>query len=260
MKDPAAELVRDIGRLVENAVVFATVDSTHAAALRLIDQVDCEELTLRPTVLLAESQSHGLGRGGRRWASPAGGLYLSWVASMADERLIALMPMLAASAALRAIEEAGVTGAAIKWPNDVLVAGCKLAGILVHARRGEVDCVTVGLGVNVDPVTEPLDDALHPPVSLAELIGHETARQRSHAVAVRFVSALTEALAEPGSALEHWRRSLIHLIGDRLSVRVASGAIRTGSFQGLTDDGHLRLAIEGGQEMVVTGGDVVELG
>ena len=127
MTDRAAELVRAIGRRVENVVLFTTIDSTHAAALRLIDQVDCEDLTLRPTVVLAESQSHGLGRGGRRWVSPSGGLYLSWVASIADEPLIPLMPMLSASAALRAIDEAGVEGATIKWPNDILVAGRKLA-------------------------------------------------------------------------------------------------------------------------------------
>jgi BirA family biotin operon repressor/biotin-[acetyl-CoA-carboxylase] ligase len=253
-------MVRDLGRHVDNVVHFELVDSTHAVALRLIDQVDSEGLQLRPTVVIAESQSQGVGRGRRRWVSPTGGLYLSWISAGLDDDQISRLPMLAASSALLAVTAMGVTGAAVKWPNDILVEGRKLAGILVHARRGDVNCCTVGLGVNIEPVAEPIEDAIQPPTSLAELIGREQAAEGKIGVASTFLAALTQALVEPESALERWRSQLIHRIGDPISVRLASGAVSSGSFAGVTDEGYLRLLDDSGGEVILTGGDVTERG
>ena len=213
---------------------------------------------LRPTVVVAATQRRGVGRGSRRWVSPVGGLYLNWLSSELDDGLINHLPMLAASAALRAVNEAGIANAVIKWPNDILVDGGKLAGILVHARRGDVNCVTVGLGVNVDPISEPLADALHPPISLAELIGADGAADRAAAIAIRFVAALNESLVDAGPALDRWRRHLVHRVGDALSVRLASGTVINGTFGGLTGDGYLRVVTSTGDETIVTSGDVIE--
>ncbi|PWB75239.1 MAG: biotin--[acetyl-CoA-carboxylase] ligase [Holophagae bacterium] len=253
----AAELARSLDPLVDNLVLFETVDSTHLVALRLIDQVDVEGLVLRPTVVIADAQRIGVGRGGRRWVSPPGGLYLSWLSSAVSDHVVARLPMLAAAAACLALADAGVDEAGIKWPNDLLVDDRKLAGILVHCRRGTVNRVTVSLGVNVVPIIAPVEGASRPPISLAEVIGAEAATPARTGVAVGFVRRLVEAIADPAPALERWRRRLVHRTGDQISVRTAAGAIETGTFAGLTDEGFLRLG-QGPGERVISGGDVVE--
>ena len=257
MKALAVELARDLGDLVENVVLFEAVDSTHAVALRLIDQVDREGLALNPTVVLAASQSRGVGRGRNRWVSPPGGLYLSWVASSVAGDAVARLPMLAAAAACLALAGAGAGDTGIKWPNDILVAGRKLAGILVHARLGAVTRVTVSVGVNVVPIGGRVRGAQRPPISLSEVIGAKAAAAAAAGVAAGFVRGLAESIADPAPALEHWRRRLVHRLGDRITVRVASGAVESGTFAGLTEDGFLRLG-QGAGERVITGGDVVE--
>jgi BirA family biotin operon repressor/biotin-[acetyl-CoA-carboxylase] ligase len=253
----AAELARSLDPLVDNLVLFDAIDSTHLVALRLIDQVDVEGLVLRPTVVIAEAQRTGVGRGGRRWLSPPGGLYLSWLSSAVPGHLIARLPMLAAAAACLALADAGADEAGIKWPNDLLVDDRKLAGILVHCRRGAANRAIVSLGVNVVPITAPVEGASRPPISLAELIGAEAAAPARTGVAIGFVRSLVESFGDPAPALERWRRRLVHRPGDPISVRTASGAIETGTFAGLTEEGFLRLG-QGPGERVISGGDVIE--
>ncbi len=237
--------------------VFEAVDSTHAAALRLMEQVDNEGLCLRTTVVVAFTQSRGVGRGARRWNSPPGGLYLNWLGPGVSDDVLLRLPMIAAAAAHSAIAAAGVTNGTIKWPNDILVTGHKLAGLLIHSRRGDSACVTVGLGVNLRPVTEPLEAPIHPPISLAEIVGDAEVEGRMLEIAVRFVKDLNLWLADFGPALRLWRNRLIHREGDQIAVRLGNGEVVEGTFSGLTDEGYLRLRqIDG--ERVITGGDVLE--
>jgi BirA family biotin operon repressor/biotin-[acetyl-CoA-carboxylase] ligase len=253
----AAELARALDPQVDNVVLFEAVDSTHAVALRLINQVDVEGLGLRPTVVIAEAQRRGVGRSGRHWVSPPGGLYLSWLSSSVPDRIVVRLPMLAASAACLALAAAGAGEVGIKWPNDLLVDDRKLAGILVHCRRGTEITAIVSVGVNVVPLTATVEDASRPPISLAEVTGAEAAGGSRSGIAVGFVRNLVEAIADPAPALERWRRRLVHRPGEPIAVRTASGAVVTGTFAGLTDDGFLRLGQESG-ERVISGGDVIE--
>lgn len=257
MKAFAQRLASALEQVVDNVVLFDEVDSTHAMALRLIDQVEVEGLVLRPTVVLAGAQSRGTGRGGRRWLSPRGGLYLSWLSSGIGDEVANRLPMLAAAAACATLADAGATEARIKWPNDILVDDRKLAGILVHCRRGTANRVTVSLGVNIVPISETVEDASQPPVSLTELIGADAAAAALAGVAAGFVRGLVASIADPEPALERWRHWLVHRPGDRIAVRIASGAVESGRFAGLTEEGFLRLD-QGSGERVISGGDVIE--
>ncbi len=156
MRERLDRLAKLLPDQVENLVLLNHVDSTHAMARRLIAGMDEEDQSLRATVIIADHQESGEGRGDRKWVSPTGGLYLSWMQSGIDSDTIAKLPMLAAAAALSAISTVGVREARIKWPNDIIVAGKKLAGMVVFARHGETNWATVGLGVNIDttPVLE----------------------------------------------------------------------------------------------------------
>jgi BirA family biotin operon repressor/biotin-[acetyl-CoA-carboxylase] ligase len=257
VKALAEQVASALEQVVDNVILFEEVDSTHAVALRLIDQVDNEGLRLRPTVVLAGAQSRGTGRGDRRWVSPPGGLYLSWLSIGVRDEIVNRLPMLAAAAACTTLADAGVINARIKWPNDILVDDRKLAGILVHCRRGTANRVTVSLGVNIVPISEAVEAASRPPVSLAELIGADAAAASRAGIAAGFVRGLDASIADPEPALECWRRWLVHRPGDPIAVRVASGALESGRFAGLTEEGFLRLD-QGSGERVISGGDVIE--
>lgn len=115
------------------------------------------------TVILAEHQSAGRGRRGRRWESPFGrNLYLSllWEFEAAASRLAGLS-LAVAIAVVRALEAAGLSGLGLKWPNDVWWQERKLAGILLE-MRGEVSGpwqVAIGIGLNVNMCGIGMDPA-----------------------------------------------------------------------------------------------------
>jgi len=129
-------LISAVGPWSGNCLIFDQLDSTHLFARRLMEQLDTEDIPLSPTLVVAESQRTGLGRIQRKWSSDPGGLYFNVVWAMSDPSLISQLPMLAAAAVHKAVTKAGVKNAGIKWPNDILIAGAKLAGILIHARHG----------------------------------------------------------------------------------------------------------------------------
>lgn len=104
------------------------------------------------TLVLADRQTAGRGRGGRRWTSEAGaGLWLTLVERPADATHLGALPLRLGMAAARALDPFAEAPVQLKWPNDLQVAGRKLAGILVEARwrAGQPDWIAVGMGVNV---------------------------------------------------------------------------------------------------------------
>lgn len=136
---------------------FGTVDSTNSLALAMgKDGVESG------TVLVAETQSKGRGRLGKRWSSPAGtGLYCSVIlrpdVSLSDLSRITLAAGLATA---QALDEVSGLLSMIKWPNDVLLGGKKVAGILTECDLTEGLCPTVALGIGINLWT-PLE--LFPP-------------------------------------------------------------------------------------------------
>ena len=127
---------------------FNTVDSTNRVAARL-----AQEGALEGTVVVSDHQSHGRGRLGRHWSSPAGKhLYFSVVLRPAiPPNKAPQLTLLASLALAQAVFDAGVEVVEIKWPNDLLLHGRKVAGILTEMRTdpGGVLYVIVGIGVNI---------------------------------------------------------------------------------------------------------------
>ena len=160
---------------------------------------------------------------------------------------------LVAAVALHEVATAFAPNAAIliKWPNDLLVGGAKLSGILLE--RAE-DAVVVGFGVNL---AHHPDDTLRPATSLAALAG-------SAADPAAFVDALADAVARwlarwRGEGLAPVRSAWLaaaHPPGTALSTHTASGAWVEGLFEGLDADGALRLRRADGEVERVLAGDV----
>lgn len=255
--EDASRFVDAARPIVENVVVFERVDSTHACALRLIEQAETEELVLPATLIVAGEQERGQGRSGRTWASPPGGLYLSWIAAGLDSESLGQLPIIAAAAAYEAVSRLGIKSAVIKWPNDLLVAGRKLAGLLVHARRGDSSWAVVSVGINLEHAPKITDGSDVATTSVAERLARGRATEWAEAIIRVVVEELTEGIAAPEKPLATWRKRLLHEPGDAMVVRIGDGSKIRGVLTGLTDEGHLRLDCDG-QERIIAAGDVIE--
>ena len=126
-----------------------SIDSTNAEALRLVD-AGCAA----PFLVLAEQQTAGRGRRGRKWVSPfAQNVYYSLVLRIeAGLRQLEGLSLVVGWAVMQALRESGVRGAGLKWPNDVLVGQKKIAGILLELVGDPADIchVVLGIGINVN--------------------------------------------------------------------------------------------------------------
>ncbi|WLG28031.1 bifunctional biotin--[acetyl-CoA-carboxylase] ligase/biotin operon repressor BirA [Pseudomonas lurida] len=126
-----------------------SIDSTNAEALRLVD-AGCAA----PFLVLAEQQTAGRGRRGRKWVSPfAQNVYYSLVLRIeAGLRQLEGLSLVVGLAVMQALRESGVRGAGLKWPNDVLVGQKKIAGILLELVGDPADIchVILGIGINVN--------------------------------------------------------------------------------------------------------------
>ncbi len=203
----------------------------------------------------AREQSRGRGRQGRDWRSPPGNLYLSVVLQpdVALERLgeVSFVVAIAVAEAIAgAIADPGLVR--LKWPNDILIAGGKVAGILMEtesAPSGGVQWLVLGLGVNVvsAPVGLP-----YRAVALAEYGSRLDCAAMAAAVLIR-LDALWRLWVDDGfePIRAHWR-ALGHRPGDRLSVRQGEGTIE-GAFVDLDADGALVMETATGPIRIMAG-------
>ncbi|NLF31623.1 MAG: biotin--[acetyl-CoA-carboxylase] ligase [Planctomycetes bacterium] len=163
---------RDLGtsRVGRNVICFEVLDSTNDTAADSARQADSDGL-----VVLAERQRRGRGRGARAWLSEPGANVLMSVVLRDDASHLPAEPVtIAAGMAVAEAVEAVLAdpGACrLKWPNDVLLEGRKVAGILVEQRRGgSARSLIVGIGINVN--AHPGDDRVdRPATSLARRRG-----------------------------------------------------------------------------------------
>jgi BirA family biotin operon repressor/biotin-[acetyl-CoA-carboxylase] ligase len=139
--------------------IVETVDSTNAEALRSIGQG-----AHTPLLVLSERQTAGRGRRGRQWVSPfAENLYYSLVLRIdGGMRQLEGLSLVVGLAVMNVLHEMGISRAGLKWPNDVLVDGRKIAGILLELIGDPADIchVIIGIGVNVNmQATADVDQA-----------------------------------------------------------------------------------------------------
>lgn len=221
----------------------ALTGSTNADMLELAAAGAEEGLWLR-----AERQTGGRGRQGRVWESPAGNFYGSTLVRLrSGDPAAATLALVAAVAVEEAVAVCVGCSATIKWPNDLLIDGAKVAGILLE-RAGEA--VVVGVGVNLahhpelaDRPTASLGGAVSPETfgdTLAEAFAHWLGRWRSEGLAPIRQRWLDRA----------------HPSGTALTARLPDGSVTDGLFDGLDGDGALILRLASGERRVIHAGDV----
>lgn len=229
------------------------VDSTNAEARRRAAAGETG-----PLWITAQRQSAGRGRRGRSWETGAGNLAATYLFATDRPAIEAAQVSFVAALAVADLAAVYVTGAAIslKWPNDLMLAGVKAAGILVEsgARADHGLWVAVGIGVNL-----------------------ASAPQVSERAATTFAAhmrapppAVMEALSTLSEALERWRgvwersgfpliaeawTARAHGIGERCVARLPHETLE-GLAEGLDGDGALKLRLADGQVRRITAGDV----
>lgn len=203
--------------------------------------------------LRAGRQTGGRGRMGRSWESPDGNLYCSTLVRVgSNDPAPHTLALVAANAVHALIARLCTAQASIKWPNDILVDGAKIAGILLE-RLG--DAVVIGIGVN----------AIAHPAGLSRPVTSLSAQGAVDAQA----SALLERLAtlfahwlgiwraqgiEPVRA--HWLINA-HPAGTPMRVALPNGETAEGAFDTLDRDGMLILRLANGQSRAIHAGDVI---
>ncbi len=204
-------------------------------------------------VVIAEEQTAGRGRFGRRWVSPAGkNLYLTLVLRPAAGRLRALS-MIVPLAVCRAVEAVTRLRPVIKWPNDVLVGDRKLAGVLIEGESSgsELDYALAGIGVNVN---DPVDDEEIAGIatSLLRELGEETSRE---AVLAALLNELEDAYYAPTDDVHNGWRSRIVTLGQTVRLTFRDEAYE-GTAEDVDDEGSLILRLPDGTRRTFEAGEV----
>lgn len=244
-----------IGREI---VFFAETDSTNHRAALLAEQGSADG-----TVVVAEAQSAGKGRLGRRWTSPAGvNLYLSIILRPAiAPRAAPLLTFLSSLATARTIELESGLRPTVKWPNDVLLDGCKVAGLLneMNAETERVNYVILGIGVNLNMKQEQFpDDLRYPATSLALALQHPVDRLRFCRRLLEEIDLLYRDYPDGQEAiLEGWL-AYFDLLGEKVAIEEPSRTI-VGVVTGVAADGALLLTLENGTSERILAGDVRRL-
>lgn len=216
------------------------------------------------TLVLALEQLQGRGRHGRAWASPPGGLYFSFLLRP-DEAMSQRLPatLLGGLAVCQALEAFAPPHAPpqLKWPNDVLLAGRKVAGVLGEMSRGpEGNRLLIGVGINLAADPRQAAPELR---EVAASLGEVTPAPDAVSVLRAFFGAFAalHALVEAGREAEVLAAAAARmpLLGQRVQVRLPQRVAR-GVFSGLSASGGLVLESEGGARRdVLLAGEVERL-
>jgi BirA family biotin operon repressor/biotin-[acetyl-CoA-carboxylase] ligase len=215
------------------------------------------------TVVMAEEQMSGRGRLGRTWKAPSGTSLLFSVllrpkAGLTDSCKLGLI---AALAVRRTLFEVAVLPSTIKWPNDVLVQGRKVCGILAEtatsAGPGSMPALVLGIGLNVNQERDDFPDEFRDQATSLRI---ETGRKQSRLpLVLKLLGSLEElylAFEQNGFApLRDELRQSSAVIGKRVTVQVGAYTLE-GTVEDLDDEGRLLMRLDTGSTTILTSGEV----
>lgn len=226
-------------------VILDEVDSTMAEAARRAPDL------MRPTWIMARRQTAARGRRGRSWENPPGNFAATFIfRPEGSAASAALRSFLAANALFETLAlQIDRDCLSLKWPNDVLLNGGKVAGILLESMgtRTGVDWLAIGIGVNLVNVPRQVRDASFPPVSLEGEGGEATDLDEFLSTLASNMATEERIFAEFGFApiRENWLRRAARL-GEVITARTAQREI-TGRFETVDEAGQLVLHTPKGQ-------------
>lgn len=234
-------------------------ESTQTVALALANKSQ----EANGTVVIADQQRHGRGRLKRKWNSPPGGLWFSVLLRPETPPLaITALPFLASLAVRETITGSTSLDAQLKWPNDVMISGKKVAGILLDAsmEAEHVNYVVIGIGINANVDAS----AVMPKIvngqgvtSLQNELGHEVNRLQFISMVLQkledYLSLLNRAGA--GAVISEWKKHT-DMFGKRIVVFQNEVPAHEGIAIDLNEDGSLVVQVGSGKKIAVNSGDV----
>ncbi|UWF48790.1 bifunctional biotin--[acetyl-CoA-carboxylase] ligase/biotin operon repressor BirA [Pseudomonas sp. N3-W] len=232
--------------------VFDSIDSTNAEALRAVDRGQAA-----PFLVLAERQTAGRGRRGRKWVSPfAENIYYSLVLRIeGGMRQLEGLSLVVGLAVMHALREQGVAGVGLKWPNDLLVGQKKIAGILLELVGDPADVCHVVLGVGINVNMQMADEVDQQWTSMRLEAGRMFDRnQLAAGLSVTLESYLARHRVSGFSTIHaEWEQN--HLWQGRAVSLIAGVNQIDGVVMGIDSQGALRLKVDG-VEKVFSGGEL----
>lgn len=256
--------IRKVKELLQTAVLgrrglyFREVTSTNDIAKDLVNESKSEG-----TIVFSETQMEGRGRLGREWLSPEGGLWFSVILRpKVQASHAAKLSLFASVAVAKAIHRLYGLKTDVKWPNDVLIDGKKICGILTETeiKDQKIDFAVLGIGVNADFEVQALPANIRP---LTTTLKHQLRREVQREV------LLSELLKDIESyyhmfekqkfneILEDWRR-LASFLGSDIRVQT-DGEIVHGLAVNIDNEGALVVRLEDGTMRNITSGSIVAI-
>ncbi len=250
------ELARELKTsFVGKTVIYReSTQSTQSIAIAL-----AEKQGAHGTTVISEQQTGGRGRLKRKWLSPKGGIWISIILRPTIPTATSTMlPFVAALAVCDAVRDATGLEATLKWPNDVMVRGRKVAGILLDlsAEAETVNYAVIGIGINanVDAKKLHLDREGRPAAtSLSDELGHGINRLRLTALLLEKLEKHFMFLEEKGSSpiVAMWRNRT-DMLGRKVLVAQQDKVV-FGTAKDVGDDGSLVVSTAAGDISVVSG-------
>lgn len=239
---------------IEALAYIPRVSSTNAIGRRVIDECIENDIPLPSAVIIAREQFAGRGRGAKTWHSPANkGLYTTTLYTRPAGE-IGMLPLEVAVLVANFLRETYGVEARIKWPNDILVNGKKIAGILLEARSHHDDAYTlIGIGINV----ERLDPAAPPnSVALVDVARNDAVELDSATEAfIEFIDRSLAHMMKSEEILDAWKKLSIHQRGDRVHCTIGERTVN-GTWEGIDEFGRA-VVREGGTTVAISGGELV---
>lgn len=232
----------------QKVICYPRLPSTMDAA-----RVEARQGTAGGTVIIAGEQTEGRGRMRRAWLSPSGNIALS-IVLYPDTAGLPYLIMIASLSVARSIEAVTGLKTQIKWPNDILIRGKKVSGILIEneVKGGGVACALIGIGINVN--LKASDVAGIPATSLEDELGRSVLRVNVVRSLLAEFERLYLLLPEAGSIYRAWRDRL-ETLGKKVIVTSGSDVLE-GVAESVDESGALMLRRDDGGLTKIVAGDV----
>jgi len=258
-KSIRAAMPTALNKALHHLEILDTIDSTNTHVMRLLQNGTLLPPADKYSAHLAEQQTSGKGRRGRQWVSPFGQNICLTMVRQIDTGTMATegISLVVGLAIIRALKQQGLAGLGVKWPNDVIVDGKKLAGILLEIT-GDISGICqllIGVGINIKCPPESMEGVDQPWTDLFQMTDGKVDRNLLvSGVLSHIMSALDEFQSRGLTNFNtEWRDHDVMI--DKQVELITSGKSTFGIARGISDTGALLLETEQGIQLV-SGGEV----
>jgi BirA family biotin operon repressor/biotin-[acetyl-CoA-carboxylase] ligase len=242
---------------VPDVLLFESIDSTNAEALRQLKGAQFSKSSEISKVLIANFQTAGRGRRGRVWISPKdAGLYFSVIKKFElSPSCLQGLSLLIGLAVCQVVRRFGVDNAQLKWPNDILVESAKLAGILLEMYQSKGNCyVVLGIGLNLCLEHGDSKQINREVTDLSQLLGVFPQKELILVALIEEIENRLNVFSVEGfAAFQHEWNSLDEFLGRQVKVESGLETLAEGISRGVDASGALLVDTDGGEKRILGG-------